>query len=277
MRILSLLTAAVVGMTSTAFAGNVPDDNQRHWEFNVAPQYVHEKIHVDTVEAGDKIGFKGSTYGLTASLATVMEDSWYIGVHGNWHTGKIKSDIDLAGSGPGSYTKKVTNDVLSGDLRLGYHFSMGQDLLEVGITPFVGVGYERHEIKIPEAVATNLIIISPKYTRGVGLVGFMSNYNWNESFSVGLNATLRASFSSEVKDKANGHKVGKLKNIMNGSIELPVGYSFQSSSMQILDSLNIVPFYNRLDWGSAKKTSTVDTPKITNKEYGVRLGLDLYF
>ncbi len=275
MRILSLLAASTL-VVINAFAGNIPDDNQRHWEFNVAPQYVYEKINSKyDSSSSDKANFKGSTYGATVTLSSVMENNWYAGLSSNWHTGKLKADIITDDA---TNTDKFTNTILAGDLCFGYHFPMGQNLLDVGITPFVGVGYEYQKLDISKGIATELLIISPEYTRGIGLVGFMSNYNCNENFSIGLNATLRASFSSEVKDISNQVELGKIKNLINGSIEVPLGYRFQTVSMGLMDSINVTPFYNRMDWGRDKDSdATLTQPEIINKEYGVKLGLDLYF
>ncbi len=268
-----LLMVAAMSLALPAFsAPKAAANGQRAMKFDIKPLWQHKKADQSVGDVYFKT--KGSMWGVGAGLHTMAADDWYLGFLGQWATGKLKSHVKITDE----LSDKLRNDAWDVMARFGWHFSLGQHEVNVGITPFIGVGYDSWQIKTTSALEAQTAYTTLKYRKGVVQIGFLSNYAMNRDWTLGVNAGVGTSFSARARDAGADFNV-KLKNRIVGFVEVPIGYEVESAG-DMPWGMKLVPFYRANDYGRDNTTSVVDDQNVVrmkNKDYGLNLEFYWFF
>jgi hypothetical protein len=140
---------------------------------------------------------------------------------------------------------------------LGYMFGLG-DQNEVGIAPFIGIGYEHNKLHLFEHAEH----LSWWYVP----VGFRFDYLVTPSFDIGLLADIGFMFNGHFHyDGGDNHHGRKFHNKYRWEIEVPFTYIFGDCTCGQFD-LAAVPF-----WHAWRTGSRNNVPAIHSSELGARL------
>lgn len=215
------------------------------------------------VKIGGQSSFKGNMGGVQGMYEYKPQNSIYAGLKASWREGKTKNSL--------ADRKLVYVDAHE---RIGYTFASCCN--DWSLTLFSGLGFRHLGHKLTQSDAPS---VKFDYNEFYIPVGFLSEYFFCPSLSLGLNYTWMPQFYPTVKIQPLNGARWILKHTMdNMVVELPVTYFLTENNCF---SLVVKPFYER--WGNGHSTARTSTgqelglPKNTYIFWGAEFNIAVSF